>query len=143
MPKIFRSMQPDQSGLKPKIGCEDGPGLGVRVPDDVRPDANGIVCPSTGGMSVSPSIAAMLKSGLLHRIPRDMAGQYPGARGSSTRRIWSFGEGPFVNSPVGDQLVLRLDKPTHGLVEPFTQTSLGDFQQALARTQNGWRKDED
>ena len=135
-------MLPDDSGAKPKIGCDNGPGLGVRVPMDDQPDANGVVRPNTGGMSVMPSITSVLKR-QPHLVPKDLRSKFPGARGGNVRRVWSYGAGIFTSAALTAGLVLRVESSYHGLVKPSTQMMLSEYQQALAQTQDGWRKDED
>jgi len=134
-------MLADASGEKPKIGCEGGPGLGVREPPDphadVHPDSAGIV--ETGrGMSVAPSIDAMLP----HLIPKRLRRTNRDAKASNDKIVWSLGVGPFVDAVLNLTLVLRVTSDTHGQVEPAERMPLIDFQNALASTQNDWRKDE-
>ncbi len=141
LPKIYRAMLPDASGEKPKIDCEGGAGLGVRVPPDpnadVHPDESGNISPGEG-MSVAPNIEALD----WFRIPKRLKHLYPDAIGSNKQVIWSMGEGPFVDAAVGSSLVLRVTSDTHGQVEPDKKLLLDEFQSALARTQNEWQKDE-
>ncbi|HLX63461.1 MAG TPA: hypothetical protein VKX17_19480 [Planctomycetota bacterium] len=139
MPKIYRTMLPDSSGTKPKLGCVDGPGLGVRVPPDpnadVFPDQNGDIMPQTGGMSAAPSVGEMLP----HLIPKRMKHVYSQANGSNKRDVWFMGEGPFANSEVAPSLKLRLTSSKHGLVEPDSKMPIGRFQILLSETQDQWR----
>ncbi len=141
LPKIFRTMLPDASGTKPKIGCDGGPGLGVRVPPDpnadVHPDLIGNVG-SGEGMSVAPYISALE----WFRIPKRLKHIYPDASGSNRQIIWSMGEGEFRDAPISASLALKADSDTHGQIEPMTRVPVAAFQNALAETQKEWRKDE-
>ena len=138
MPRVFRTMLPDEQG-RPKIGCESGPGLGARVPPDVTPDSIGNVFPGIGGMSVAPSIGALKP----HLIPKRLRGRFPDATGSNGRVIWSMGDGLFADAPIAANLKLRVTSKLHGHVEPDAPMHIDKFQNALAATQNDWRKNED
>ncbi len=41
---------------------------------------------------------------------------------------------------LGVDVIFRQDKPTHGLLEPVREMSLGEFQQALADLASKWFK---
>jgi hypothetical protein len=134
MPKIFRGMLPD--GAKPMLGS-DGKMLGIRIPVDIRPDANGNVFPRSGGMSVSPTLRQLPP----HRIPRRLrAVGVSDAEGTDKLNVWSMGSGPFVEGPVRAGLTLRLDPndPTHGLVEPDRVMSVNDYRIAIEATRDDW-----
>jgi hypothetical protein len=53
-----------------------------------------------------------------------------------------MGEGPFMNAAVTDGLDLRLDRPTHGNIEPNQSMALDDYRGLLAATQIHWKVDE-
>ena len=137
MPEIYRAMREDKG--KPAIGAS-ATTLGVRVPTDIAPDAAGHIHPGTGGMSVSPSLADLPP----HRIPRRLRHLVPDASGKDELRVWSVGNGPFVAGAVATGLKLRPDPrdPGHGFVEPDVVMALGDYQDALGRTQHHWSVDE-
>ena len=134
MAVVFRSMQAD--GNYPKV---DPRGLGVRVPPDrhpdIRPDDQGMVDPSCGGMSVSPSIDDIP----LFLFPQRLRAIRPGAAGKDSLKIWTTGTGAFADGSFAPGLTLRCDGPAHGLVEPATRVRLAEYQAALAATSPDWR----
>lgn len=138
MPRIYRAMYHD--GAKPVPGATKYQ-LGVRVPPDspadVTPDAEGYVDPGAG-MSVAPAwrkLPAFL-------IPERLKDKVPKARGDDDLRVWRHGEGPFADGSINAQLALSRTTAKHGEVEPAHRTLLGDYQAALAATQNDWEWDE-
>ena len=139
MPLVFRVMEVENA--KPKLG-DDTNMLGVRIPPhphaDIIPDANNNVRPGIGGLSVAPnwrSLPAFLIPKRLNRIVNK-------ARASNRLRCWRLGDGAFVDGKVADNLILRCDGATHGLIEPASEMSIDEFQQALAETQDSWEIDE-
>jgi hypothetical protein len=119
-------------------------GLGVVMPGgdgepDVIPDAEGLVGPGSVGMSVVPAWRHLPR----YRIPKRLQSLHPAARGKDNLRIWRMGEGPFESGPFTEQLLVRLDNPHHGLVEPASRVSPEQFQAALAATQDQWVLDEE
>src|SRR6478672_7615160 len=98
------------SAGRPKIGTEPNC-LGTRVGTDrpdIVPDADGTVRPGTGGLSVSPAPDRLPP----HLIPKRLLRLFPGAKGSNNKPAlipWRMGDGPFVDGPVTDDLVFRLD----------------------------------
>jgi hypothetical protein len=138
MPKIYRGMKKENG--KPALG-NSATALGVRVPDDIRPDGDGRVHPETGGMSVSPSVAALPP----HRIPQRLRERIPGARGGSSLFVWSMGVGPFAAGALAPRLQVRIDvkNENHGLVEPDAVMDLADYQNALYATRDAWSVDEE
>jgi hypothetical protein len=136
MPKLFRAMKRD--GAHPLIG-ESGSTLGVRGPNHQKPDVEkldeqGRACPKGGGMSVRPSV----KEIPINMVPKRLASVIPGAIGSNSSWVWTMGEGPFQPAPIAQQLVLRPDSSTHGLVEPQQPIQLADFQFAVSQTRESW-----
>ena len=95
-------------------------------------------------MSVSPSLANLPP----HRIPRRLRPlllTYAlDATGKDDLRVWSIGQGTFVEGAVAARLTLRPDpkKPGHGFVEPDQAMILTDYEDALKATRNQWHVDE-
>ena len=136
MPKIFRAMRAE--GDVPALGDND---LGVRLPTDIEPDAQGNVSPGTGGMSVAPSLRLLP----LHRVPKRLAGLVRKARGPNTFCVWSMGDGAFGAGKVTDDLALRLDPvhpKRHGFVEPAREMSFDAYEAELQATRLRWQLDE-
>lgn len=79
-PSLYRSMRAADIGLMPAVG-PTGRTLGARVPLDIPVDADGMVSPGTGGMSVAPFSPANLPS---HRRPSSLPG------GTSKDPVWRF-----------------------------------------------------
>jgi len=61
---------------KPTLG-EEATDLGVRIPVDIEPDADGNVVPGSGGMFVSPQLTSLPP----HRIPKRLYPLVPKATG--------------------------------------------------------------
>lgn len=78
-----------------------------------------------------------------HRIPPRLRIQAPDAAGSNNDACWRLGEGPFEVGQIGDDLVLRPYRPTHGLIEPAEVMALERFQAALVETREQWVIDEE
>jgi hypothetical protein len=134
MPKIYRSMKREDG--KPAIG-NNATSLGVRVPQDIDPDAAGDVHPGPHGMSVSPSVDRLP----MMFIPRRLSERFPKAVGSNNLHIWEMGEGPWVAGGVAPALGLvpdPLKADRHGFVSPNLIMSLADYRAALAATQGTW-----
>jgi hypothetical protein len=137
MPKIYRVMAKEADG-GPLVE-QSGKGLGVRDtglaggPDIVLDDA-GIVVLNGEGMSVAPSLGAMLPI----LIPKRLKDKYPQARGSSGRYCFAMGQGPFVPSGVAAGLVLTVTSPKHGNVVPAHAVSLERFRSDIAATRSAW-----
>lgn len=98
--------------------------LGVRPTDDIPVHA-GRVRPGTGGMSVAPDSPMNLPE---HRRP-------PKFGGSGKDPVWEISI-----DELGVDLVFYQDKAKHGLFEPARETSMDDFQQALADLAPKWIK---
>lgn len=102
--------------------------LGVRTAGshiDINSDANGIVHPNTGGMSVTPDDP-------LH-LPRHFRPRSLGGRGK--RPVWLISSVHIV-----DPLVARQDRPTHWLVEPSKPIALTTYGAALSATAPHWSR---
>lgn len=136
MPRIYRVMKPETEE-KPAVG-RSATSLGVRIPQDIQPDENGLVEPGQGGMSVSPSLQDLPD----FLVPERLEYLVPGASGRDKHRVWRMGEGDFTASAVSADLSLRPDKPGHGLVEPASRMTLTEYENALAATQKQWLVDE-
>jgi hypothetical protein len=54
-----------------------------------------------------------------------------------------MGSGVFAAGTVAIGLILRVDKETHGLVEPDNRTLLDTYLQNLAATRDEWVIDEE
>jgi hypothetical protein len=98
--------------------------LGVRPADDI-PVINGRVTPGTGCTSVALDNPMNLPE---HRRP-------PRFGGTGKDPVWAIECAAF-----GDDIGLRSDKPTHGLIEPATEMSIEDFQAALSNLAPEWFK---
>ena len=124
--KLFRAMREASDGL-PVLGATAAT-LGVRPGFDPNPDVSAVrptdfVFPAGGGMSVSPHDLMNLPS---FRIPRSRGGtgRFP---------VWVI-----ECDDLGLALALRLDRPTHGLIEPGRAMPLQSFQAALQQTRGRW-----
>jgi len=111
--------------------------LGVRIPPhphpDVIPNERGMVHPGRG-MSVSPDWRDLPP----HLIPRQLKMLAKDARGDARLRVFRHGEGPFVDGPVADCLMLHVDRFDHGVVEPSGAMAINEYQKALAETREDW-----
>lgn len=117
----------------PKVATE-GSCLGVRVPDDIRPDNEGFVIPCGDGLSVNRSISDLP----FMYVPKKYKAIAVGAKGNNSSSIWRHGDGPFENSKIDDRLSLHCATPVKGLVQPRTKMQIADFQLALAGTRQNW-----
>lgn len=135
MPLIYRVMTRD--GDKPMVG-DTARALGVRLPPsphaDIKVNDDGTVGPGGGGMSVVPDISLLPA----HRVPKQYVARVATADGKDEDSCWRMGDGPFVLSDLSSRLMLRPDRPGHGLVEPKYAMLLSDFQAALAATRDAW-----
>jgi hypothetical protein len=139
MSNVYRGMLRD--GTHSMLG-RNANMLGVRVPpagrSDILPDASGEVHPGTGGLSVSASVQALPA----HRIARRLKHLVSNTSGPNKLSIWRLDDSAFVNGPIADRLVLRLTSPSHGLIEPNTIMSLGEYEASPAATREDWVIDE-
>jgi hypothetical protein len=118
-------MQRDDDGY-PVVG-ESARRLGVRPEIDVEPDADSIVQPVRGGMSVSPGHPENLPR---HRKPPEWGG-------TGLDQVWEISE-----EELGDRLVYRPDPDqpdVHGFIEPNRPMTFAEYQDALAGTRLKWR----
>lgn len=120
---LYRGMKPAPDGL-PECGTT-GRSLGVRVPEDIAPDASGRVHPGTGGMSCAPDDPMLLRP---HRRPRALRGTGPDA-------VFAISV-----ADLGVDLTARQDSPTHALVEPCAATVLPAYVAVLHATRPRWIK---
>lgn len=146
MPRVYRSMLAD--GNRPKTG-NSAKTLGVRVGNngiaDIAVAANGTVRPGQGGMSVVRNWRDLAP----HRIPARLKELFvreglPGdARGPNDLVCWRLGDGSFEDGRIANDLILRLDKETHGLVEPEFEMKLEEYNFAVWATADQWVIDEE
>jgi hypothetical protein len=126
MARLFRGMKEDADGC-PEVG-ESARTLGVRPGIDVpAKDPGDFVHPGQGGLSVGPDDPLNLPA---HRRP-------PPFGGTGRDPVWVLDAGD-----LGPDLRYRPDllRSGHGFVEPVRPMTLGEYQQALARTRRLWRK---
>ena len=119
--EIFRGMK-DGSGM-PKVEAS-ARGLGARPGTDIPVDADGLVHPNTGGISMSPSPGDLPP----HRKPPEFGG-------TGKDPIWKID-----SDNLGDNLKYIPDKPGHGTIQPSKSMSLGKYQEALGGLQNQFEK---
>ena len=144
--RIMRVMKEDAG--KPATG--DGSAtLGIRLKDiglneDVSATAQ--IEPDAGGMSVAGCLRTMLATLLPQKFEKIDPERFRGARANKNQKVWVRGDAPYKDSPVTDNLNLRIDDrsepPGHGSVEPNRSMSLGAYRKALADTQDEWLEDE-
>lgn len=111
------------NGAVPATGPED---LGVRIKIDIRPDSEGQVHPSTGGMSLGPDDPLNI-----HRIHRPLS-----LGGSGTKPVWAINR-----SALPTTLTIRHDprKPhVHALLEPAAVMTVVDYVDKLEATAENW-----
>ena len=117
----------------PRIGASARE-LGVRVPKDIAPDANGFVEPRSGGMSTA---CASLWNLPHHRRPRRLG---HGSTGRDEDHVFMIDEG-LISEP----LVPRADPRApdlHTFVEPAQRMSLTEYVSCLQRTRSLWQAGE-
>ena len=122
---VFRAMREDPNG-KPLTG-RSARTLGVRIggPRIDIPIRAGRVYPQTGGMSVTPDDPM--------RLPRSRR----------PRALGGVSHDPVFSLQVTDlpsSLTLRIDKPTHALIEPSWCCLFEKFEQNLHDTKEKWVK---
>jgi hypothetical protein len=123
MRTLYRSMKADQDG-RPACG-PSARTLGARIPDDLSPDAWGVVHPCAGGMSVTADDPRALP---FHRRPPEFGGmgRDPVYKLAEARLV-----GPLVARP-------EADGATHWFVEPRSALPVDRFQAALCATRRDW-----
>jgi hypothetical protein len=133
MPKIYRAMLAGSDQAHPQVGTTFRT-LGVRVPQDIEPDATGHVTAGNRGMSVAPGLRALRPE----LVPKRLRHLRESAVGPDSNVVWSHGDGPFVESAVAPHLVLKPDASDHGTVAPVGTMLLEEYRSALAATQDSW-----
>lgn len=131
-PRVFRAMKPDPETGAPTIESS-ARGLGVR-PCDLKPCTAGLAHPSRGGMSVAPSLETLPP----YRVPARLGDRVVGATGPNGDKVWMLGDAGFATALLAPALTLRVDKATHGLVEPTEPCPFDDYTHALADTAASW-----
>jgi len=129
---FFRGMTPAADGLP--VVARNARSLGVRVPEDVRPDADNRVLPGAGGLSVAPGSMWNLPN---HRRPRGLA---RGSTGPADDRVFSLSL--MCVSIAG--LSVRHDpvRPfKHAFIEPLSELPLPTYEAMLAGTRPDWRQE--
>ena len=102
--------------------------MGVRTSGkwaDIVPNGKGLAHPNTGGLSVAPDDPCHLPD---HRRPRSLGGE---------------GRDPVFAMDVSTMpvsLVVRRDTLTHALIGPRHLCPCVEYEQALYRTRQSWRK---
>ncbi len=123
---IYRSMKIATDG---HAACgASARALGARAGTDIPTDADGVVHPGTGGMSVSPGAPENLPP---HRRP-------PAFGGVGKDAVFEL-----EPSVLGDSLYLRLDPENpekHGFVEPSAAVPMVAYQTALCSTRTNWQE---
>lgn len=125
--KLYRAMRPDPANAALPLCGPDARSLGARPGVDIAVDMNGVVHPSTGGMSVSPDDLRNLPP---HRRPRSLGGE-------GKDPVFVVGTGD-----LGGPLTYRPDprRPgAHGFVEPAAPMAMAAYQHALCETGPRWR----
>jgi len=159
MPVAFRGMNEEPETGRPVLSTPPGqvplalsarvrlPGIvpGPRERFDVVPASDGTIEPGTGGMSVSRTWSDMPHFTVPRRLRR--SGSFTGGTGGPACRIWSHDAEGFTDTPpsvslFATDLVLRVDAPGHGLVEPAGPMHHAAYASAIAATRAGWRIDE-
>ena len=122
---LYRGMKADEDGY-PATG-ESGARLGVRIPDDIPADDQGMVVPNTGGMSVVADDPTKLPG---HRRPATL-------NGTSKFPIFRI-----AVTAVPDSLAVRQDQPktysAHRVIEPAAKMTIGEFRQNIYGTRTSW-----
>ena len=129
--EFFRSMAPAADEL-PAVG-RSARMLGVRVPEDIQPDAEGNVRPGIGGLSVAPASIWNLPT---HRRPRGMK---HGSTGKPADRVYAVSG----DALAGHRLGARPDPHAparHAFIEPTTVMPLTTYEDAVAATRPVWRQ---
>ncbi|MGW4947749.1 DNRLRE domain-containing protein [Actinoplanes sp. NPDC004185] len=122
---IYRGMTKDADGA-PKVG-DTARTLGARKGTDIKADAQGMVHPKTGGMSVSPGSPRNLPS---HRRPSEWGG-------NGKDPAWQMDSGGLP-----DGLSYRSDPANpsgHGFIEPSRPMPFEQYQSLIGGTRGLWR----
>ncbi len=127
--KLYRAMRTAADGL-PEVG-PTARTLGVRTGDRApHHDVAAIlptdtVAPDAGGMSVAPNDPANLPK---NRRPASMGG-------TGSDPVWEIDD-----SELGAELRFSQDSVTHGVIEVKDETTLDEYEHALAATRDKWRR---
>jgi len=123
--ELFRAMKADKNNLP--LAGQTSRTLGARPggpPDgDIPILENGLVLPSSGGMSVAPNDPRHLPP---HRRPRSLQGN---------------GRDPVFKLQVEllpESLKVRQDKSTHAMIEPSNECFFDFYQNQIHNTQSDW-----
>ena len=124
--QLFRAMKEAADGL-PEIG-RSARKLGIRTGDHSPWDVaailpTDIVGPGGGGLSVAPGDPVRLPR---HRRPSSLGG-------TGADPVWMID-----SSQLPAALAVRLDSPSHGLIEPTNPLPLADYEAVLAATRVQW-----
>jgi hypothetical protein len=125
--ELFRGMKPGAAG-EPELG-PSARALGIRPGIDVpAQNPSDVVSPGGGGLSVSPHDPAHLPR---HRRPTTLGG-------TGRDPIWGI-----TTADLGPDLQSRPDPDNpsgHGFIEPSRPMTVAEFEQALERTVQRWKK---
>jgi hypothetical protein len=121
-------MTPAEDG-KPLVG-DSARTLGVRIPEDARPNDQGMVGPSSAGMSLATCSIWNLPG---HRRPVELGN---GSSGKSGDRIYALS----VRFARNKKLQVHVTHPLHARLEPIGITSLALYKIALSETLEHWRQ---
>lgn len=128
---LFRGMLSAEDNL-PQVG-PSGKTLGVRVPEDIAPDANDDVRPGIGGMSVAPSSMWDVPH---FRRPRSMG---RGASAPEKYCVFGLEEDALTPHPLGVRPDPHSYRP-HAFIEPSETMQLATYEAALTGTRRSWRQ---
>jgi hypothetical protein len=103
------------------------------VPEDIAPDAAGMVEPGTGGISVSPMSVWNLPA---HRRPRTMG---RGSTGHANDAVFETAPSALVLYGL-DARADPAAPTTHAFIEPATRCVLAGYQQRLGASRPTWRR---
>lgn len=163
--KAYRGMNEETNLQQPAIAVPPGdpplalmarvkphgapPPANLKTRFDIDADSGGDVAPNSGGMSVSRSWDDLPPFSIPRRLRRAYSTRnFRGANGGPDCRIWSHpvpaGFAPAATSAVAfaANLVLRVDGPGHGLVEPANTMPQADYESAIVGTRVNWTIDE-
>jgi len=156
MAVVYRGMNEEQGTGKPVLSVPPGSrslALMARVRlqgdtskrrADIEANADGMVEPETGGMSVNTTLVDIPH----FFVPARLKGVPPLRNGTAGDdcRIWSHrvAEVPGVSSAstFAGRLSLRMGPGNHGLVEPSEAMHHAAYSAAIAATRPNWRLDE-
>jgi hypothetical protein len=138
MAVVYRCMTKAEGHDLPEVRAHrDCLGVILKAPPegDIPVDAIGNVHPGTGGMSVSDD----WKESPHGRIPRRLRKFFPDAQGSNKFHLWEHEVPAFANGAFAEQLQLDVDGEHHATVQPSSEMSSAECQNAIAATQPQWR----